>query len=331
MSFADLLRKSRSSPTAVLHKFLVNYNPSGRQIHAFVEGSPDLAFYRRYLDPYVDPGAVWLYNCEGKAHVYETYGKIIERFPHCRRVIFFVDKDVDDIIGEAWPADPRIYVTDVYSIENYLVCKEVVTRYLHDFVKLKRVEFDFAPVLSQFDKQRDKFYGVILPLMAWVVTARRSGQRPNLGNIALANLLLFSDSGFVERKRNRLDYLCKVTGVQLPPGVWKPIRRTCLELKRLPPKRYVRGKFEAWFMLEMLKTLLAQLDREARQSGGAISVNTSVHDSNFVQLLVPGLPVPTSLASFLDFHLRSPEEAALESHQTILARAWRLLSKFLPK
>src|SRR5205823_5790279 len=118
MSFAELLKQSRSTPVAVLHKFLTNYDPTSTRTHVFVEGVPDLAFYRAYLDQYVASDTLKMYNCEGKIRVYETYRKIIDRFPECRRVVFFVDKDLDDITGEPWPVDPRIYVTDVYSIEN---------------------------------------------------------------------------------------------------------------------------------------------------------------------------------------------------------------------
>src|SRR5712692_6370908 len=98
MSFVDLLRQSRSRPVSVFHKFLVSYEPNGMRTHAFVEGFPDLAFYRNYIEQYVDAGSLRMYNCEGKASVYQTYAKVVERFPRCRRVVFFVDKDLDDIL-----------------------------------------------------------------------------------------------------------------------------------------------------------------------------------------------------------------------------------------
>jgi hypothetical protein len=332
MSFADTLRKSRSSPTTVLHEFLIHYDPNIERVHAFVEGTPDAAFYRVYLEQYTSSEAVRVYNCEGKGQVYETYKKVIERFSQCRRVVFFVDKDIDDITGESWPIDPRIYVTDVYSIENYLVRKEVVNRYLLDFVKLKKIEIDFDPMLAQFDNQLKTFYKAMLPIMGWIIASRRAGKRPVLGSININELLALSDLGVMRRKQSRrFQYLTKVTGVISLPQSWRQIRRTCRELQRLSPKRYVRGKFEAWFLLEFLKRLMTELSLLARDSGGSISVSAQVYEANFTQLLVRGLPVPQSLEAFLNFHLKSPKPDITEGRTAGTKWGWAKVLDWLRK
>jgi len=308
MSFVDLLRRSRSSPVSVLHKFMTSYDPRHERTHAFVEGAPDLAFYRNYLELYVDAGTLRMYNCEGKANVYLAYKKVVERFPDCRKTVFFVDKDLDDILGEPWPVDPRIYVTDFYAIENYVVCKEAVRRFFLDFVKIRRVEFDLEPVFQQLDSQLEAFHRALLPVMAWVVVVRRSGRRPILADVNLGGFLRFSDSGVARRGHVPiLRYLGRVTQVELRAGEWRQVRRTCRELGRLESKRYIRGKFEAWFLLGFIRQLLAKLAALAIESGGSIAVNAQLSDSNFVQLLVRAVPTPQALASFLEFHLKPPE------------------------
>lgn len=112
------------------------------------------------------------------------------------------------------------------------------------------------------------------------------------------------DNRLVLVRTRLLSYLERVTNLRARPSEWKQVRQVCRELKRMPAKRYVRGKFEAWFILGFVRNIQESLSRMARETGGSISVNVQLADSNFVQLLVRALPAPTSLSSFLDFHFK---------------------------
>jgi len=83
MSFTELLRNARSSRVAVLHKFLTSYDPNNtNRVYAFVEGEPDVTFYRLYVQKYAGGQRdVYIYNCEGKRNVYSAYGDIVSRYP----------------------------------------------------------------------------------------------------------------------------------------------------------------------------------------------------------------------------------------------------------
>jgi hypothetical protein len=230
--------------------------------------------------------------------------------------VFFVDKDLDDILGVPWPSDPRIHVTDFYAVENYLVCKEVVRRFFLDFVKVRKVEFDLEILLPEFDLQLKAFHRAILPLMAWVVTMRRTGRHPVLNDISPGDFLAFRDSRVARRGRVRiLRHLERVAQVNFHPGEWRQVRQTFRELHRLQPKRYVRGKFEAWFLLGFIRKTEESLRVMAQESGGAVSVSVQLTDSNFIQLLVRALPIPHTLSSFLEFHLKH-EVAPQNSRRT---------------
>jgi hypothetical protein len=248
MSFTDLLRQSRSSQIAMSHKFLTNYDPNSERVYAFVEGDADEVFYRAQIQKYgIGPHLIFIYNCNGKAGVAEAYADVIKRYPDCQRVLFFLDKDVDDIVGSQWPGDPRIFVTECYSIENYVVSKVALSRYFKDYVKTRKVDVDVDAVLERFESDLSKFHGMILPVMAWIVFLRRAGHRVVLKDLDLNELCRVTDDG-IRRKRNRcsIEYLVRVTQIKCPPPDWTQIRATSRELKRLPPKAYVRGKFEAW-------------------------------------------------------------------------------------
>jgi len=332
MSFADLLRQSRSTPTAVFHQFLTNYDPSEPRVYAFVEGDADRAFYRAFIDRFLGERRLFIYNCEGKANVFEAYTRVTQRHPHCRNVFFFVDKDVDELVGKNWQADPRIFTTEVYSVENYLTNFGAVDRYLADFVKLRRVSLDIERVTTLFASQLGDFHQTIRPLMCWIIAARRSGESVVLSSLKLEKLFSYDGTRIKRiRRGSPLEYLYKVTQTTASPQLWRQARRVCRELGQRDPKQYVRGKFEAWFLLEFVKRVISDLAKVADEAGGGVSVSTPLHDSNFVQVLVRGTEIPSSLNSFLRFHLTSIPTAREPETGALLQRVMKFFFKFLPR
>jgi hypothetical protein len=304
MSFTDLLRNARSSRISVFHKFLTHYDPNSDRIFAFVEGDADEAFYRAQIQRYVpDQRKIYLYNCEGKKGVCDVYADVIKRYPKCERVLFFFDKDVDDIVSAPWPADPRIFVTECYSIENYVVSRESITRYFKDFVKIRRVDVDLDKVLAHFDEGLRTFHGLMLPVMAWIVVMKRAGSRVHLHDLDPGELFAVTDEGtFRKEKRYAITYLLRVTQTSAGNSIWKLLRTTCSELKRLPAKAYVRGKFEAWWFIEFTRCILDGLKRVVEEANGSIRVHSQLNASTFIHLLAGGIQTPARLDAFLTFH-----------------------------
>lgn len=304
MSFTDLLRSARSSRVSTLHKFLTNYDPNSDRVFAFVEGEADESFYRAQIQKYVpDQRMIYVYNCDGKQNVCELYGELVKRYATCERVLFFLDKDVDDIVSAPWPADPRIFVTECYSIENYVVSRESATRYFKDFVKIRRVDVDLDAVLAHFDEELRNFHRLMLPIMAWIVIMKRAGCKVNLHDVKPSELLDVTDNG-TRRKPRRcaIAYLIKVT--QTTPGVatWRLLRSTGRELMRLPPKSYTRGKFEAWWFVAFSQCILDGLMHVVGEANGSIKIRSQLTASTFIQLLSGGIATPARLDAFLAFH-----------------------------
>src|SRR5258705_1209658 len=99
MSFIDTLRTARASRVAVLHEFWAQYAPSKRRVHAFFEGHDDAAFFAPRIEQLLPEGArLYRYRCDGKARVIEAFEEITRRVPGVKSVLFFVDKDLDDVL-----------------------------------------------------------------------------------------------------------------------------------------------------------------------------------------------------------------------------------------
>lgn len=307
MSFLDDLKKARTSPTSVLHEFWTNYDPNQFRLYVFVEGNEDLVFYKALLAKQIESKRrLFAYRCDGKQRVYETFRNITARLPACRDILFFVDKDVDDIIGKPWPTDPRIFVTDVYSVENYVVTRDALARFIEDFVEFRKVTFDPRVILDQFESELNRFHRLVTPIMAYIIYAKRQGMPANFGDVNLRELYAFSVECCVRIKPGeRLAYLNRAMGISISRNVFIRVREVARELRRLPPKRFVRGKFELWFLVEFIKHLCSHLETVAGEIGGIARMRNSMEHHNAIAILVSRIETPPALTSFLCLHLSS--------------------------
>ncbi len=316
MAFIDKLRSARTSKTTVLHKFLTQYDPRAKRVYLFVEGDADQAFYRAQLSRHLPEGvSPFFYNCEGKKRVFDAYADILSRYPHISTALFFVDKDLDDILGRPWPSDPRIFTTDLYAIENYAVARACFERYLSDHVKIRNVELESAVLLDQFDEQLAKFHKLSLPIMAWILIMRRQGESVILNDVDFGKLFRL-DAGELKRrsKRGTLNYLKRVTQCSQDCD-WRTLRQASLELSRFAPKRYIRGKFEAWWFVAFVNHICDAASRVAAEQGGAVVRVSQLSSATMIQLLSESAIAPTSLSNFFTFHFGSLKESATSTQE----------------
>lgn len=303
MSLVEALRKARTSRASILQEFMSSYDSSADRVHAFVEGPDDILFYRYHMTRFLAKETrLYIYDCKGKAKVYEAYQAIVGKFPFCRRVVFFVDKDIDDITGVARAGDPRVFITTVYSIENYLVCRDAFRSFVRDHVRVRRVNIEEDTLLGEFEKGLNAFHRRMMGVMAWIVLAKRHGFELVLKDLSMGSLL-YMNEGQIISKPKRVSYLRKMTGYTAKNHGWQPLRRAIIELGKLDAKTYVRGKFEMWWFIEFLKATVTALDIAAREAGGTVSMTTPLTPSNFISLLTQSAPAPAELDIFLQFHL----------------------------
>jgi hypothetical protein len=315
MSFIDELRQARESRISILHEFWAQYDPYQARVHAFFEAHDDSVFFGPQIERMLPKGARLIsYSCNGKSRVVAAFEEITRRVPDAKLVLFFVDKDLEDVLGVPWPTDPRIFVTDVYSIENYGVTREVFLRFFRASVRLTDINFDEAPIADKFEAQLIKFHKRVMSMMAWIVVARRARRRPNVNNINVSEVLQFVDQELQPRIGIRHRYLERACGVTLPAGSLRLVLQAARELSQMPPKRVVRGKFEAWFFVEFWVRLIETLRQVAVEGGGKIAFRLNVTAATFVPVLASFVDTPRSLDLFLRAHL---------SPQTILSAVRR--------
>lgn len=304
MSRVEYLREQRSRPAAVLHQFLMAYNKGTRDVFLFFEGHDDLSFYSSEIRRrWQGSGLLTCIVCNGKAGVVDAYQRVKPFVDNIRRTLFFVDKDLDDFLPQKVVRLPRsksLYVTDYYSIENYLVSEKVLEIIWLELWSLDHQDPRLAEARVQLNECYQSFVKGISLLMAWILSKKLNSETPNINNINLG--AHFKSERTFSRIRPTQDKLNSCCGTKHAPGEWKQIRRILYEFSATSPdpKIYVRGKFELWFFVKFLRQLIRRLRASpAGFKGPKIDLNMT----NFLQIIAPRAPVPPSVAEFLDYNL----------------------------
>lgn len=291
----ERLRGGRHSG-AVLKAKLSQIRARNRTVAVFVyEGVDD-----------VGPYSVWISRLDsslsyeplpgtGKRQVLDLRIRLQEDKAGLRSgVYFFVDRDFDDLRGQA--PGPDIYCTTSYSVENYLVSERVLAALLTDEFRCTADTDDrdnvlklFREVLGQFstamcEPNRRLFRGSRLNI--------RSGRASNtIGKyvqISLASIAV----AYTEQSLSLLIPLDR-----------EPTTAECVdvdqEFERLSPLSRHRGKYFIAFFLRWLELLASE-----RKNGNAglfsstLDVKFSAHKLSLKALALHG-QIPEGLAEFI--------------------------------
>ncbi|SFV28904.1 DUF4435 domain-containing protein [Hyphomicrobium facile] len=294
-SLVSDLRRSRKSPIVLKLQILaVRSREKTKPIFVF-EGFEDIG-----------PYCVWISRCDdsiifepilanGKDQILIFRSKFA---PHDKQlsqgVHFFVDRDFDDLKGQSQSSD--IFMTDMYSTENYLVSPKVLSSVLIDEFKCIGEQIDRA--LSAFAKDLESFCEGMSPANRRIFYARRlsigligSGIDNRLAKYVsteLAAVRIIATS----------DDLKALIPLMREPGA-EETKQIDLEFEGLDSPSRHRGKFILAFFLKWLELLAVE-----RQAGsrGIFDNSVRLHFSTqhlTMRSLATRSDVPQGLSDFL--------------------------------
>ncbi len=256
MSLADDLRALRNNNSQITrHDFLNSLSPiRGSCLHIFYEGKTDNGFYGSIVRKEInDSVLVKTYVCGNKDAVYKTREKLTGNY-NKHHLLFFVDKDLDDIIPIDRPPFSEVHVTELYSIENYLIDLSLFSQACSELFKLNSGSEQIKLIENKFVCADDDFCRWIISIMAWVLCCKRLCIRANLNDINLSDMCEINDDmTFVPLKLNNdiFEYLSEKTGANV--SIFNCYINSAInELSSHPVKSYVRGKFHIWLLIECI-------------------------------------------------------------------------------
>ena len=306
MNMLTVHKQAASGPQTLYHEFLIKYRRGKACIWGFVEGKTDPSFYVGKAENMLpDRFEVEFWPAGNKQRVLDLYALFDwERFNQ-KQILFFVDRDLSGFIPDSNSSASNVYTTDNYSIENDLVTRPVCKRVLREMMGLEALRGgEMDAVLRLFDAQLSRFHQYMLPIMAHIVAWRRRGKRPCLENIRMRDLFEI-DSGILRirqvpgKYRTQPAYLCKKLKLTRQ-GLMKSYKTAAQDLKACKePKRYVRGKYELWFLVSFSESVRKNATSFCAALRVAPKPTSSLGPNNAVCLVGPRARTPRSLRRFL--------------------------------
>jgi hypothetical protein len=311
VSFIDTLAKAITSPSVALHDFLLELNLQNKIVHAFFEGKTDESFYGSFIRNVKDTKYdIKTYVCGNNDGVYYQFDKLSNRNMGNNILVYFTDKDIEDIIPFPRKADSHIYVTDYYSIENYIVNSEILEQVLAEIFKLRSGNKASKLILDKLTACINNFNSLMLTVMAWVLYHKRNIENKNvtinLGCILMKKIYKINDDLdfelIIEDDDDIIRQLDIHTKCNTDFVLWHKYKECLIkELMTHPPKHYVRGHNEMEFFIYFINMVKNALSKAQMK---ALKMSVDLTESNSIDLLGPRVQIPKSLENFLYKNLK---------------------------
>jgi hypothetical protein len=293
--FVQNLRQSRKSP-AVLKLRVLSVRSREKQRPIFIfEGIEDVGPYDTWIGRCDDSVVFEPLPANGKDQLLTFRNNVRPQETHLRSgIYFFIDRDFDDLKGFASGSD--LFMTEMYSIENYLVSERVFKSVLLDELKCAGEQIDGALLL--FRIVMDSFFEAIAPANRRIFYARHlaikmkdSGIDDRVGKYIVAELEA------VRVLATREDVKVLIPLEREPEA--EEVRVADAEFNELsPPSRY-RGKFILEFFLKWLN-LLADERLAAKRAIFSSSIRTHFSAQQLsMRSLATRSDIPFGLSEFL--------------------------------
>jgi len=151
-------------------------NRSKYEVFIFFEGNDDYKYYHVRVDPFIIDKKNRHYVCEGKNNVISLHEMIETQTQkdEKEKLLYFVDRDFDKNDG----LSDDIYITPVYSIENFYISDKAFANIITGEMcfsgeLLGDDKTDFESALNYLKKSRDEIIESIIYVNAWYYLQKR--------------------------------------------------------------------------------------------------------------------------------------------------------------
>jgi hypothetical protein len=293
-SYIEKLKASRKSPAVLKVRLAKIRGARPRSIIFAFEGDTDKAVYFQWVrrirpDLNYEP-----FPCDGKSEVFQ-FQDMLERDKGelQRGVYFFIDRDFDDSRGRE--IDARTFMTDRYSVENYLVGPWVLEELLKDEFHCHAEPIIRANILETFCRQLAEFLALTREVNYRVFVARRLGLK--IGDLSvktrrLAKIELTSVSQADDSASDVVVFNREPTREEL--------EKLAAEFETLDPSSRYRGKFNYAFFMKWLQLLASERAHSNSLIFGGLTERRINYAGITVGMLASKSLLPEQLGSFID-------------------------------
>ncbi|PRZ23441.1 DUF4435 domain-containing protein [Flavobacterium granuli] len=312
-----------------------HYSFNTKTLHIFVEALDDFEFYRKSIEFIYSDYQIKHYPKNGKKHVLSSYDILDWTIYNKSRILFFVDKDYENLLGKSSKKDRNIFVTKYYSIENYLSSTDVFKYTLEEIFKIKN-DVIVNDLVLKFEECYKKFEEHLIVLTSIILIFRKNNDHMVLENLKMDDFFIIKELNLYAFKYRRPDICIKTRQSHLPNFEksllkelkkiefikkteadltkikYKMILQNIVELRKLEDsKNYIRGKFHLWFfskchsnihsMATQINERIGTINMSLPENEKYLKVNTSIllNESNIFDILPMKIKFHNDVHQFL--------------------------------
>lgn len=306
VNMIHLHQQALAGANPLYHEFLLGYKKDGKFVYGFVEGRDDPSFYKGKIDERLpEDWQVFLICCGSKNNVLEILNIFDWNRFEQTRILFFVDRDMDDLTSHGNPVKNNLYVTPCYSIENSVVNGYTVRRVLQEIYGIISVPQTYLDFLEgQFEKSKKDFCEMSVPIMAQLLLWRREGTPYTADACKLSNLFVWERFS-LKRKNETIEYsddlriMWAEAGLSTHPP--EDIKCTAYEIIRTTETECVcRGKYLVWLLVGFCHHVKSEFHNVFPEYETPIKERFSFGQRNAMTAIAPRSRCPSSLSQFIE-------------------------------
>jgi hypothetical protein len=304
MNILEELDESLKSDISSYMEFLYRYDPKKKQVFAFYEGDEDSSYYNKYLKKYILDYELKEIVAGCKNNVIKLHRNFDWNLYNQNQIVFFIDRDLSFWLKEPQYYAKNLFITDGYSVENYIVNAEAFRCYLTKilgFARANKNEIDCMvdecmSLISEFQK-------CMMVIMAKAIIGKKYNSSIALGNFKISKYIKFSiDNNTIKFQLNNTNEIDKEWLI-LPEHV-DEINKQVEDFKDNLENYFVRGKWLLWFMAKIgdIMRLNANIFAPSLGQNGKIKPTCSIALSQVFSVLAPwsGDEITNNFEKFLN-------------------------------
>ncbi|MBQ9905932.1 MAG: DUF4435 domain-containing protein [Oscillospiraceae bacterium] len=304
MSFLDVLNDSSESSAPAYHEFLQRYNPKRKQVFVFYEGDEDSSYYKFFLKKHItDDCEIEEIIAGCKNNVLKIQREFDWKQYNKLQIIFIVDRDLSYWLPDPDITEENVFVTDEYSVENYVVNVDSFEAWLTKFQGFARAnKKEIIGMTDLFIRLLPSFSEAMIPIMAEAIIGKRKNRSIKLSDLSIKSVLQF------ELEHDNLKFrLNEQPNIRLKWGLTEDddieIQHQIEVIQANRHLYSVRGKWLIVFMAEMGEYMRKHANSFAPSLGKEMVKKTcAVESAQTMTVLAPYSQnnEPPRLKSFLD-------------------------------
>jgi hypothetical protein len=298
MSRVALLAAAGRSATAKFHELRLKYWNCDLDVVCCFEGSDDIEFFlphvRRELGLHSE--RVDFVNCGGKGVVLRLRGWAQDRAWNMARVAFFVDRDLDDFLGQNVPG-VQLYITDFYSIESHVTDPGFFDSVWQDSFRLPITDPRRNSWREAYVSGASELASGLFPLFYVALATKVCGGGVEFDRVKLDDCVSISPTGMLSWKRGSKSFSYSDVFVAAVP-TRSDIRRARATLSHVDYRLWFRGKFLLWYAMVFFSRMKASLG--SRREANRAVVRTHFNSDTAITCLCSRVSAPQTLSEFLE-------------------------------